>query len=245
MTALVWDDRRYEYGVDRGVLYNENHTRGVAWNGLTSVDVSHPGAEFRSIYYDGIKYSDSVTAPDFQCTIKAFTWPIEFSACLGYTQVGAGFFVTAQPRTNFGLSYRTLRSDGGYKIHLIYNALVVPSSYSSTTISENAEPNEFQWDVDARPEYTEDYRPTAHFVVDSTMVTPETLQDLENILYGSDGLAVINGGTPKASGPAVISGGGPIEAAPVLIDGGSPFQELYAYPTLPPISLVMTVLEGV
>ena len=46
MAKLVWDkigERFYETGVDHGVLYvqaNGAYPKGVAWNGLTSVNES-------------------------------------------------------------------------------------------------------------------------------------------------------------------------------------------------------------
>ena len=51
MTALTWDqvgDRRYETGVDKGVLYladpSGQYTEGEAWNGLTAVNEAPSGA---------------------------------------------------------------------------------------------------------------------------------------------------------------------------------------------------------
>ena len=51
MTQLTWDaaaDRRFETGVDHGVLYVPNnlgeYDDGVAWNGLVSVTESPEGA---------------------------------------------------------------------------------------------------------------------------------------------------------------------------------------------------------
>ena len=53
MTALAWDttgQRFFELGVDHGVLYpydttTSSYPKGVAWNGLTSVNESPEGAE--------------------------------------------------------------------------------------------------------------------------------------------------------------------------------------------------------
>jgi hypothetical protein len=249
MTALVWDkidERHYEFGIDRGVLYDVEHTKGVVWNGLVSVDEARVGGDFESLSYDDIKYLDTVTTSDFQLVLSAFSMPIEFMSCLGNPEVVPGFYLTRQRRTSFGLSYRTQKSDGTYKIHLVYNATVAPSSSSSETAQENTEPKDFKWTIDTRPSYEEDYRPSSHFVVDSGKVTPESLDILEGILYGSSGLLIIDGGTPTKTGPEVISGGDPnLYPWDVVINGGTPNTNSYAYPTLPPPGQVMSILEGV
>jgi hypothetical protein len=69
MTELTWDktgERRYETGVDRGVLFlpdeTGDYTTGVAWNGLTTVTESPSGAESSPQYADNIKYLNLVSA---------------------------------------------------------------------------------------------------------------------------------------------------------------------------------------
>jgi hypothetical protein len=247
MTTLVWDkidERLYEYGVDRGVLYDPNHTNGVSWNGLVSVEEVRPGAEFVELHYDEIKYLNTVKTWDFQAVIKAFTMPIEFSPCLGMAEAGPGFFLTRQARTSFGLSYRTKKSSGGYKLHIVYNATVTPSGDSSETIGDSVDPKLYQWTIDARPEYTEAYRPTAHFVIDSDSVDPTKLQILEDILYGSHNLILIDGGTPNNTGPEIINGGSSIVYPwEVPLNGGTPFSSGYVFPTIPPIQEIMEILK--
>ena len=73
MAVLTWDqtgERRYETGVDHGVLYIQNATtgaydRGYAWNGLINVSESPSGAEASPIYADNIKYLNLVSAEEF------------------------------------------------------------------------------------------------------------------------------------------------------------------------------------
>lgn len=252
MTTLVWDkvdERDYELGVDRGVLYDPNHTNGVAWNGLTSVDEIRFGSSFAALNYDDIKYLDTVTTSDFRAVIRAFTMPIEFSPCLGTPEAGPGLFLTRQPRTSFGLSYRTQKSAGGYKIHLVYNATVSPSSDLNETIQDGLDPKEFQWTIDTTPDYNSEYRPTAHFVIDSDRVTPESIRELEDILYGQGSYRLIDGGPPPDAPRNGLNGGTPSDVPDaVVIDGGSPFSQLsdiITAPTLPPVSEIMSLLEEV
>ena len=79
MSKIVWDEtgkRTYETGVDHGVLYPQvsgAYPKGVAWNGLTSVNESPSGAEANPQYADNIKYLNLVSAEEFGATIEAVT----------------------------------------------------------------------------------------------------------------------------------------------------------------------------
>src|SRR5689334_11158048 len=109
MSTLVWDgvgDRLYENGVTRGVLYKDDGV-GVAWNGLISVEETS-GDSVSPIHFDGVKFNDLVTLGDFEAKLKAYTYPDEFLPYEGVLEEQAGFFISNQPKSRFGLSYRTL-----------------------------------------------------------------------------------------------------------------------------------------
>lgn len=186
MTKLVWgqpDQRRYEAGVDRGVLYPDNGP-GVVWNGLVAVEESFSGGESSSYHFDGIKYLDVVSPKTFQATITAFSAPEEFSRCIGDKSVIPGFVLTRQSRARFGFSYRTLLDERGYKLHVVYNALASPNGKSNKSLGSSAAADTLSWKIDAVPPESTTYRPSAHFMVDSTKVDPDALEVIENILYG-------------------------------------------------------------
>lgn len=194
MALMQWDTvgaRFYESGVDRGVLYLKN-AGGVPWNGLVSVDRTAAGAEVTPLYYDGVKYLDFIAGEDFQGAIQAFTYPDQFDLCLGAVAIAPGTMVTAQVRRPFDLCFRTkigndVTPDLGYKLHLIYNATVGPSSQSTSTLSSDSAPGTFSWNIQAVPVNTGfTHRPTAYLIVDSTEVTPSRLTSLENLLYGKN-----------------------------------------------------------
>lgn len=188
MTALVWDqidERRYESGVDRGVLYPEAAV-GVVWNGLLSVQEAFVGGDRESLYFDGVKYFDYVSGKFYKASVEAFSSPPEFASCLGLKSPRAGFYLTNQPRERFGFSYRTQISDEGYKVHLVYNVLATPVKKSHSTISATPSPNTLAWQFDAVPPESNSYRPSAHFILDSTVVHPSRLELLETTLYGTN-----------------------------------------------------------
>jgi hypothetical protein len=201
MTALTWDqvgERLYETGVDHGVLYIPNgsgiYDTGVAWNGLTTVTESPAGAEASPQYADNIKYLNLVSAEEFGATIEAFTYPDEFGQCDGTATPSDGVLLGQQGRKTFGLCYRTRLGndldgvDYGYKLHLIYGALAAPSEKAYSTINDSPEAITFSWEVATTPVLVASYKPTSVIVVDSSAVGATALADLEEILYGTEGV---------------------------------------------------------
>jgi hypothetical protein len=192
MTKLVWDaagQRYYEAGVDRGVLY-PNNGPGVAWNGLINVNDAPSGGEGVPYYIDGIKFLGTAAPEEFSASIEAYTYPEEFALCDGTAFDGNGLSFGLQPRSSFGLSYRTLigndldGTDHGYKIHLIYNALAAPSAKPQKTLNNSPEAMSFNWNMTATPVAIDGRRPTPHLIIDSTKTDPTLLRVLELYLYG-------------------------------------------------------------
>ena len=193
MTVLEWDkigERFFETGVSHGVLYPEN-APGVAWNGLISVEDSSTD-EIEPVFFDGQKINDILTSGDFTGVLKAYTYPDEFLECEGTVEFQEGVFITNQPHTTFGLSYRTNIGndlDGpyhGYKLHLLYNITAVPAPKEYQTLALDVTPNEFEWQISAIPEDIDFFRHSAHLIFDSTKIDPYLLADIEDILYGSE-----------------------------------------------------------
>ena len=155
MAKITWDgigERYYENGVSQGVFYGVD-SHGVPWNGLSSVEQSTVDT-VDPLYFDGFKYADLVTLGDFEGTLKAFTYPDEFLNYEGVWEAETGFFMTGQPKTRFGLSWRTevnndLGSQIGYKIHLLYNLLAIPANKTYETLSLETEPIDLEWALSA------------------------------------------------------------------------------------------------
>jgi len=204
MTKLAWDkvgERRYETGVDRGVLYIPNsvgvYTTGYAWNGLTSVTESPTGAESNKQYADNQVYLNLISVEEFGATIEAFTYPAEFEQCDGTASTTPGVSVGQQSRKSFGLCYRTRvgndldNTDYGYKLHLVYNALAAPSEKAFATINDSPEAITFSWEVTTTavdPDTVvsgKSLKPTALLTIDSTLVNAAKLAELEDLLYGT------------------------------------------------------------
>lgn len=192
MPTLVWDqpeDRTYETGLDRGVLYLPDGS-GVVWNGLVSV-IEKFDKTTAPVYFDGMKINDLVTLGDFSATMKAVTYPDEFVAVEGSADLRKGVSFEDQKPQVFGLCYRTSFGDDdagnstGYKLHILYNVTAIPHEKTYASASNTPSLVEFEWDIVAVPEETPGFRPTAHLVIDSRDVDPLLLSDLENQLYGT------------------------------------------------------------
>lgn len=192
MAELVWDkigDRTYESGLDRGVLYLPDGT-AVPWNGLTSV-VEDFKIESVPVYYDGMKINDLVTLGEFAATLKAITYPDEFIELEGVSDLRHGLFVGDQRPQLFGLCYRTQIGNDvagdveGYKIHIIYNVMAIPSNKTHESISDKTNPSEFEWKLTAVPEEIPGFRPTAHLILDTRKIDPLLLGSIEQDLYGN------------------------------------------------------------
>ena len=189
MTRILWDaigSRYFSAGVDRGVLYLQNGS-GVPWNGLTAVNEAPSGADVVEVYYDGQKFFSSRSVEAFEFTIEAVTYPLEFEE-----YDGRGQYVTAQRRKPFGFSYRTRvgnDNDGiehGYLIHLVYNALAMPSPRSRSTLGEAVNVTTFSWPIVTTPLDVAG-RWGSHLIIDTRVAYPTAVAALEDLIYGSAG----------------------------------------------------------
>jgi hypothetical protein len=192
MPTLLWNNagtRRFETGLDRGVLYLSNSV-GVAWNGLLSVNETKVGQEVTPLYYDGYKHFDYVSPKEYAATLTAYTYPDEFLDYQGVVAFANDVQIDNQPYKRFGLSYRThigndLNEDLGYKIHILYDLIAIPSDVTYGSRSDSPELIEFEWEITSRPKKVTGYRPTSHVIVDSTKIDLDVLIGIENILYGT------------------------------------------------------------
>ncbi len=197
MTKIVWDkagERRYETGVDHGVLYTPDSTgaynSGVPWNGLVSVTESPSGAESSKQYADNIVYVNLISAEEFGGTIEAFMSPLEFGQHDGTAAPKKGVYLGQQTRKPFGLAYRTkigtdLDSNEGYKLHLVWGAQAAPSEKAYSTVNDSPEATMLSWEFSTTPVAVPGFKPTALLVIDSTAVAPADLAALELMLYGA------------------------------------------------------------
>lgn len=196
MSELKWDqigEHWFEQGVQKGALYpqeNGAYTKGVAWNGLRSVEESPSGADSNKYYADNDVYLNILSKEVYECTIGAYTYPVEWEACDGSANLAPGVAIRQQPRKGFGFCYRTEKGNdadqmAGYVLHLVYGCLASPSSRTHESINESPAPSELSWTVSTTPVEVEGYGKTAVLEIDSTTADSAKLKTLEGILYGT------------------------------------------------------------
>jgi hypothetical protein len=219
MPKITWDDtgqRFYETGVDHGVLYipddTGDYSKGVAWNGLTTVTESPSGGDSTPQYADNIKYLNLISAEQLSVTVEAFTYPDEFAEFDGLASLVEGVQVAQQPRPIFGLCYRSrlgndLQGDSfGYKLHLLYGCTAAPSEKAYATVNDSPAAIAFSWSVSTNPVAVTDYRPTSLLIVDSSKIQDDiAMGALETVLYGD---AAVEARLPLPDEVVTIIGGG-------------------------------------
>src|SRR4051812_25185370 len=191
MTALQWDkpgERFFETGVDRGVLYTVDGN-AVPWNGLTQIAENTTG-EVKSFWMDGVKYLDHYVPGSYSAKLEALTYPDLLDELTGAKQYAPGVYLHDQGARVFHLSYRTrvgndIDQDLGYKIHIVYNVMANASGSGFSTIGENVDPVKMSWDLTGTPPQMLGARPTAHISLHSLGISPDLLETLEVLLYGS------------------------------------------------------------
>lgn len=187
MTVLEWDavgDRRYEIGIDRGVLYPFEGD-AVVWNGLTEI-TEVKSREIKSYYIDGVKFLDHHVPGSYAGTLKAFTYPDVLDHILGTHEFVPGVDIHDQRAGMFHLSYRTLvGADGDYKLHLLYNLMASPGDATFNTLSDSPTPTLFEWALSGVPATMWGIRPTSHLSFDSRRADPAVMQLIEDQLYGT------------------------------------------------------------
>lgn len=182
--------RTFTAGLDRGVLYPDGGS-GIPWNGLTGVTETTSGGSPVPLYLDGQKYSNYPTLEEFQATLTALQYPIEFSECAGISQISTGLYLGQQPKKTFGLSYRTKLGndlDGlshGYILHLVYGATAESADIAHTTISTSITPVTYSWTLTTLPISFSGNRPSAHVMINSLETPAWILYTIEDMLYGS------------------------------------------------------------
>lgn len=254
MSKLQWDnvgERRYETGVDRGVLYqidnDGNYVDGVAWNGLTTVTESPSGAESNKQYADNIVYVNLVSAEEFGGTIEAFTYPDEFGQNDGSAEPVAGVSLGQQGRRPFGLSYRTLMgndtqgTDYGYKLHLVYGCQASPSEKSYATVNDSPEAATLSWEFTTTPINVTDRKPTSIVTVDSTKTDPDRLAELLDIIWGTD---VDDPRLPSPDEVLSLVGEGAVNVEMALAGSQPTFVEGTGVITLPNVPGVQWKVSG-
>lgn len=208
--TLTWDntgEKIYETGDKDMVLFVMDATGayqdGVAWNGITSVSLTHSGADENALWADDIKYASLRSAEEVGATIEAYQSPEEFDICDGSAPLDSGLdgvVVSQQGRRGFGLIFTTtvgndvLGTDFGQKIHILYSCSASPSERSYQTINDSPDAITMSWEVTTTPiAMPGTLKKAAEITIDTTKFTTTTqqgyLESFKQFIYGNGTLA--------------------------------------------------------
>lgn len=196
MSKLVWDqttEKRYETGIEQVALYKQvggAYPAGVAWNGITALNLTPSGAEPTPLYANNRKYLTLMSVEELGGTIEAYTYPEEWEECDGSAEAVAGVYIGQQARATFGLVGKTLIGNDtegtkhGYKLHLVYGCQASPAEESHATVNDSPEAVTFSWEFTTTPVEIDGFNATSYICIDSTKIDAEKLAALEAKLYG-------------------------------------------------------------
>jgi hypothetical protein len=139
------------------------------------------------------------SAEEFGMTIECYSYPDEFAACNGESNLADGVTLGQQRRNTFGMSYRskvgndTDGEDYGYKLHLVYGCSASPSERSYESINDSPDAITFSFEITTTPVDVsgkgsdgKPYKPVSLITIDSTKVDSDKLAKFEEILYGTE-----------------------------------------------------------
>lgn len=209
MTWNVAANKKFESGLDRGVLYVASagtYPLGVPWEGLISFTEKPGGAEPTDLWANNAKYAQLLSTETFEATLEAYTFPDEFLEAIGVEQHtdDAGMLIHQQARKSFGLCYRTwYGSDAGgqtanYKLHIVYGLTAAPSEVARTTINDSPEAGTFSWELRSVPVAATGFEPVSKITIDESVLLAADLAAIEVQLYGDDTPTTANLPLPDA-----------------------------------------------
>lgn len=168
MSRIIWNDIDRCVGIDRVVYYPRNGI-GEAWNGFSSLTETISDFDLKTRYHDTQRLTSYKNVGCFAGTMEAYSYPNSF-----YTDV-----LTKTYPKSFGLSYRTYYGDS-YKVHLVYNVLTVPSSFTY-----RKQTGLYSFPFTTLPIGIPESKATSHIIIDSGNTYETTLGFIEDFLYGS------------------------------------------------------------
>ena len=195
MAVITWgkpDDRVYQSGVSRAVIFPKDGRPGVPWSGLVEVS-QNDFLESEIVYYDGVPKHIIVKSSEYTVDVVSLSVPEELLEFSGVMPIRSGVYFGDQKPIPFDFCYRTEISNGidpkpiGYKIHLLWNIIAIPKSRSFETTESDLEASEFEWTFYPTPDSLEQwYRPSAYMTFQTLSMPADLLRLAEDYIYGSD-----------------------------------------------------------
>lgn len=158
-------------GLDRGFVYFE-YEPARPWIGLTALEEQEAEYRVEEYYVDGRKVGHRHVAGNYEAAAASYDNP---------------FSDTLLPGQLFGITYRETFNQNGeehYRLHIVHALSVVQKGYSRSTVNATENPETFSWTLSAIDIPLSDEVRGSHLILDSTLIFPWVLRDIEAVLYG-------------------------------------------------------------
>lgn len=173
------------------------YSKGVAWDGITTVTNSPSGGDETELWADNIKYGSMRAAEKSGGTIECYQYPPEFEVCNGNV-ISNGVVVGQQSRRKFGFVYKSkvgddTSTDAGEILHIVWNSSTSPSEHSNNTVNDSPDAGTFSFqyssDSVAWTNASQTLKPCTTMDIDTTTLDSAkkaAYAVLISILYGKD-----------------------------------------------------------
>lgn len=211
MPKLTWNEeakKRFEAGVSEVAVFvgaPSSSLTAEAWDGITKVDYNPDGGDANDQYANNVKWISLRGPENAKGSVGAYMYPPSINKCMGYKQIKTAIsaYVAQQGKTPLSICYKTLvgNSEEGLdfseKLHIIWNMTFSPVQRSATTLNNNPEAMELNWDFDTTPldPQTEGYKPFSYFEIEKNDESETIYNTICDKLYGTDGTSGSTGGT--------------------------------------------------
>ena len=183
--------RIYHHGVDRAVIYPQDGSAGLPWNGVTSFsrdpDTTSAG---RETYQDGIRSFD-VRRSDPTFSIASKYYPDALTRLEGGISDTFGIYMSGGRPSRSDMTVRTLLGNDSsgpnhaYILHLLYDVSITESSYPYQSDGRAISPSDFNWTLTPNPSDSSGGSPSGYVSIRSDQVGDGRMAYIENILYGT------------------------------------------------------------
>lgn len=192
--TIIFDEpgsRYYEIGVDKVLVHSQTGPGTFAqepWNGVISIAENPSNTDTFPVFFDSEKIANLHANTDFSISLESFSYPNLITLAQGERSLAPGLFATNQPKTSFGLTWRTMIGNDtegmvGYKLHFLWGAKAAPSNRRLETKGQEQNPSTFIWEISGLHQTRSGMKPTSHLYVDTRYVDEAKLAVLEERIY--------------------------------------------------------------
>lgn len=162
---------RVYLGIDRGFIFFEN-IPGVPWRGITDIEEREEDYTIEKYYLEGRLIGRRYIKGNYSATISSYDDPFVHPD------------ISEPP---VAISYReSFRTEQGefYRLHIVHGVTMIQTGATRSSLSDSPEADTFSWEAYSIDEELSDEVVGSHLILDSSLIYPWVLRDIEAVLYG-------------------------------------------------------------